>query len=327
MNHNIEERSEYFEEIRQLLRIPLLPLDFLKNYAAECQHSAIKYGLNKLISDVLECNHRPSLKSSNNLLSFCSIFRKIVGTSAYIIGGTKLEQWSDPETFKTIISFDSVIQRFTNTNNLVNLHQARSGHCIAVVDQKVYVFGGEKCIWLVDNVECFELHKASSEVISLMLSPRFMANACAVSNLIYLFGGQNESRIIVKKIDIFNTWTHTWHESKDLPSFVVPCHSQGVIYHEGLYIQPLSNFYDELIVLSGLIYLMGGVNSFGDVEQQCISFNPVTEFFEILAPLKIPKAHFGIACIDDYIFISGGSSHSGSAVNSVERYSVSQVLS
>ena len=329
LEYDIEARGEHFQAIRHLLRLPLLSLNFLKEFTSKCPQRLIRSHLNELINDCLQCHQISSIKSSANLISVCSINRKIVGASAYIIGGSISKQWSDPDTLSTIISFDSTQQSCANsTRSLANLHEARSGHSIAVVDRKVYIFGGEISMWMVNSVECWEVHKDRTQLVSSMPVNRSMAGACVVSNLVYLFGGQTNS-VAERKVDVFNTWTNAWQTGFPLPDYVIPCHSQGVIYHEGRSdthaLARVSSETTKMFNHTGLVYLIGGINGQGEVEQQCMAYNPVTDTFEALAPLKIPRALFGISGHKDYIYIAGGFHRPNRAVASVEKYSISRV--
>lgn len=235
ISEDVSVRGNHLEALCSFIRLPLLSLTFLKDFSSKCLHHTIKCHINNIVDDLLNCHQVSSIKSSSNLISVCSISRKIVGASAYIIGGFQSRQWSDPKIFNSILLFDSTLQQFSSHRDsaLICMNESRSNHCIAVVDRKVFIFGGERCLCMVDSVECWELHKDTCEIVSHMPTQRAMAGACTVSNLVYLFGGQTEARVVERRVDVFNTWTFSWQESLQFPDHLTPCHSQGVIYHDG----------------------------------------------------------------------------------------------
>ena len=89
------------------------------------------------------------------------------------------------------------------------------------------------------------------------------------------------------------------------------------------------NIFPLLIIsfsFEGLIYIVGGRTPWGNSVQDLLSFNPVTGEWSALPPMLVPRSHMGVAVLDGYLYVVGGSNRHHRVLQSVERYSFEEVL-
>ena len=77
--------------------------------------------------------------------------------------------------------------------------------------------------------------------------------------------------------------------------------------------------------ISGLIYVIGGMNGMGMEVGTVFSYNPVTREWTTLTPLRRERAYVGLTVLDDQIYVVGGWNESQAALASVECYSIKEV--
>jgi len=76
---------------------------------------------------------------------------------------------------------------------------ARSSHCCAAINEKIYIFGGSNSEGgLMNDMHCFNTetrvwHTIDNASEKLTPQPREMSSAVAVGDLIYIIGGRGES--------------------------------------------------------------------------------------------------------------------------------------
>lgn len=78
------------------------------------------------------------------------------------------------------------------------------------------------------------------------------------------------------------------------------------------------------IVVTGLIYMVGGCSESVRFLQDLMSYNPKTKVWRTLAPMSIARSQMGVAVIDDYLYVVGGNCKD-QVLDSVERYSFKKV--
>ena len=78
--------------------------------------------------------------------------------------------------------------------------------------------------------------------------------------------------------------------------------------------------------VSGLVYVIGGINELGSELATTESYNPVTKEWQRLAKLQFPRAYVGLAALNGYIYAVGGWNETKGALDSVERYSIEGVM-
>jgi hypothetical protein len=90
------------------------------------------------------------------------------------------------------------------------------------------------------------------------------------------------------------------------------------------------NIFPLLIILpssfEGLIYIVGGCTHSRRHLQDLLSFNPVTGEWSTLSPMLVPRSQMGVAVLDGYLYVVGGTNRHHEVLQSVERYSFGEVL-
>lgn len=85
-----------------------------------------------------------------------------------------------------------------------------------------------------------------------------------------------------------------------------------------------------LIVVScdfeGLIFIVGGCTHSQRHLQDLLSFNPVTGEWSTLPSMLVPRSQMGVAVLDGYLYVVGGTNRHHEVLQSVERYSFEEVL-
>lgn len=80
-----------------------------------------------------------------------------------------------------------------------------------------------------------------------------------------------------------------------------------------------------LVSFLGLIYIVGGCTRFSRHRDDLLSYNPCTRQWKCLAPLLTPRSQIGIAVLDGYMYVVGGTNKTNEVLDSVERYSFKDV--
>jgi len=77
---------------------------------------------------------------------------------------------------------------------------------------------------------------------------------------------------------------------------------------------------------AGLIYIVGGCTHSRRHLQDLLSFNPVTGEWSTLPSMLVPRSQMGVAVLDGYLYVVGGTNCHHEVLQSVERYSFEEVL-
>ena len=78
--------------------------------------------------------------------------------------------------------------------------------------------------------------------------------------------------------------------------------------------------------LSGLVYLIGGMNGLGTEIRSTDSYNPVTQEVMRLADMNAKRAYVGAAHLNGFIYAVGGWNELDGALDTIERYSIDEVF-
>ena len=80
-----------------------------------------------------------------------------------------------------------------------------------------------------------------------------------------------------------------------------------------------------VIVHNELIYLVGGCTHSQRHLQDLLSYNPTTGDWENLADMLTPRSQMGVAVLDNYLYVVGGTNRHNEVLTSIERYSFEKV--
>jgi len=207
----------------------------------------------------------------------------LIGKIAYLIGG-----WNQ-EFYNSLYSFDLVKKRWRQGNAM---QTPRSYHASAVVNGRIYVFGGRNAQFRsgMSSVEYFQPSTGVWSKAAPMPTPRYSFVALNVNGLIYTLGGVNGERVV----EIYNPITNVWKTGPSLP--------RPRLQHTGQYI-------------NGEIYLAGGKESnILDV------YDIQTQEWHEAPPLPTGRYYLSSAVLNDQFFVIGGHGTSKSGEPSVELF-------
>lgn len=161
--------------------------------------------------------------------------------------------------------------------------------CVAVVSGKIYVIGGPPCLPAINN-RCDEYDPTTQTWTQKAAMPtgRGQAACAVVGTKVYVFGGNNScSNNWLSTNECYDTSTNTW--------------TTGLAPLPGTPRGDLS-----AVTVGGLIYVMGGNNSYvGEFNYNHI-YNPQTNSWSTGAPLPADRGSHGAAVLDGKIYLVGG---------------------
>jgi N-acetylneuraminic acid mutarotase len=192
-------------------------------------------------------------------------------------------------------SYDPV----TDTWNagLEPLPSGRNGLAVAVVGHAIYAIGGRTAgggpcsgfgAAVLDTVERYDIASDAWTEVAPLLSPRQDLAAASVGGKIYVFGGCDESGIIVGDVDVYDPTTDSWDFAPtDMPN-------------------PRASFY-PVETKGGTVYAIGGWDGvgFGLSTNDAYKVSQ-DEWTTDLLPMPTPRAEVGAAGHGGRIYIVGG---------------------
>jgi Kelch motif len=139
--------------------------------------------------------------------------------------------------------------------------------------------------------------------------PRFGMCSARVENTIYLIGGAQslqgrnlENVRGTSTVQAFNFETMTWDTN------IAPLETPRV--------------FACAVALDDSIYVMGGVDSLGNVLNTVEVYDPSANAWHYTTPMKLSRKGAAAVAFDDYIIVFGGGGPMGSPFREVEAYSV-----
>lgn len=222
--------------------------------------------------------------------------------------------------------------------------------------KSVYVIGGMNQFghrWndgkSVSTVERLDVLRGQWKSLPPMLQPRSCHGIAVLNGLIFVAGGECDSRIL-ETCEIYDPLENEWTRGKSLRqprSCFGMCALDSFIYALGGWIgnlvgnsieryDPNTNewkIYDKLpdirfamgvISYDGLIYIIGGFDEHNYALQSVLSYNPVTRQFQNLCRMHQSRAYFGCNVLHGHIYVAGGTDGT-QPLYSVERYNILEV--
>jgi actin-binding protein IPP len=198
----------------------------------------------------------------------------------------------------------------------------------------------------LDTVECFDTFKKQYTKVSSMEIERILPGVAALDGLIYVVGGEQESKILANG-EVYCPQEDTW--SRIEPMVIPRCAFGLTTWENYLYafggwvgediggsIERYDPYLNEWTVIGdmleprfsmgvfthqGLIYIVGGCTHTQRHLKDLCSYNPVTGEWAFLASMKVPRSQMGIAILGNELYVVGGSSKQAEVLRSVEKYS------
>lgn len=133
-----------------------------------------------------------------------------------------------------------------------------------------------------------------------MSSPRMIPRSCmAVDSIVYITGGEIYNQNYLNCVEGYNFDNGTWLKLKDLP--FSRCHHSSVV-SEDMH-----------------LYIAGGYNKERIIVNNVMRYERYLDRWIKVAQLNVPRAKFGMAALDGYIYAIGGYDGT-SRLASVEKY-------
>lgn len=164
----------------------------------------------------------------------------------------------------------------------------RGGAAVAVIDDQVYVIGGLRG-GAVTDVSRYDVSEDSWESLPALPEPRDHLVAGAIDGRVYAAGGRERSiSSHDPSVFIYDPSRDEWSEGAPMPT---------------------SRAGAAAAVLDGRLYVFGGegdATAESGVFPQAEVYDPETDEWSLLAPMRTPRHGMGAAAVGDTLFIPGG---------------------
>ena len=223
------------------------------------------------------------------------------GKKVYVIGG--MEQQVPLKISNAVAEYDPVTNTW-NPNAKAAMSTARTDHNAAVVDNKIYVFGGYDVNRTPLN--SVEVYDPQTDVWAPRLNmpvARHDFGVAVIDKKIYLIGGLLSESEETGRVDIYDPATDTWDTSKPA--------------------MPTKRAYLAVAAVGRNIYAIGGSRAqdkglFANVEV----YNVDAQTWTSKAPLPTARDEMAVAVVNGKIWVIGGWDVPGAQIpsNKVEVY-------
>ncbi|KAL2080636.1 hypothetical protein ACEWY4_024429 [Coilia grayii] len=169
-------------------------------------------------------------------------------------------------------------------------------------DNVVYILGGSQ-LFPIKRMDCYNVVKDSWYSKLGPPNPRDSLAACASKGKIYTSGGSEVGSSALNLFECYDTRTETWQNK---PSMLMPRCSHG------------------MVEACGLIYVCGGSlgnNVSGRVLNNCEVYDPTTDEWRELCPMREGRKNHGLVAVGNRIYALGGQGSLG-GLDTVEYYEI-----
>ena len=187
--------------------------------------------------------------------------------------------------------------------------EARADCSSAVVDDKLYVFGGYAKVTngkvdVRQNTYVYDpMSDSWMEKASVPGNHTYVATSCAYDTKVYVFGGLDSSGVSYKALYIYDTVSDSWSTGADFPVTEGFNSASAVEYN-------------------GKIFVIGGGrdgNSSGDVTV----YDPLTDTYDTSrTPMPTPRSFFSLSEVNGILYAIGGGNREERCLNVTEAYEV-----
>ncbi|MDP8255668.1 MAG: hypothetical protein P9M14_07965 [Candidatus Alcyoniella australis] len=183
-----------------------------------------------------------------------------------------------------------------------SLLRPRQDHCVAAVDDKLYVIGHNSFVSGVEGtVEVLSLERRGSWSSGPeMPVPVALADAAVIEGRIMIPGGFDGEGLL-PTLFVFDTADDDWSESTPAPA---------------------ARYAYEAVVDGGLLYMIGGRGLDRTSTDTLFSYDPERDVWSALASMNVPRAFHYAWARDGLIYVAGGLDTSETMLSSSEVYDV-----
>ncbi|XP_019870847.1 kelch-like protein 18 [Aethina tumida] len=321
VKHN-ETRKDHLPQLLSLVRLPLLSPVFIADRVGT--EDLIRYSLQcrDLVDEALTFHLIPERRSL--MQSFRTEHRVCdVKGYIYVVGG--LNKHGD--SLSTVEYYDPKTNKW-NIAPPMSMMRSRLG--VAVLDSKLYAFGGYNGKDRLASVEVYDAIKKEWSMVSPMQCKRSALGATAHGDIIYVCGGY-DGVTSLNSVERYHPSTNSWcslapmNKSRSAGA-VIAC--LGYIYalggHDGLSIfdsveryDPNTNTWSEappmltkrcrlgVAMLSGKLYACGGYDG-SSFLQTVEVFNPQTNKWSYVAPMNAQRSRVALTANMGKLWAVGG---------------------
>lgn len=225
----------------------------------------------------------------------------VVGSTLYVLGfyiGS-----SQSNTSRQVYAYDPGTNEWSERTGMPQGTQRASG-CVAVLGEKIYVFGGARGA-TVSDASVYDTTTDSWQMLPALPESREHCAAGGIDGVVYIVAGRADSITGFRASTLaFDPATGTYLQKAPIPT------PRGGIAGA---------------VLAGRLFAFGGEGNsaagsngvFGNVE----AYDPVSNSWQTFTPLEIPRHGYGAATLDGRIYLPGGANRQGGgAVNDSSVY-------
>eukprot|EP00808_Paulinella_micropora_P006964 g61873.t1 len=192
---------------------------------------------------------------------------------------------------------------------------------VPVRDVCIYVMGG---IGDERNIEKYDASKDRWESVGAMRSLHAFAPTVVLGDEICVIGGGRYACTSQLSVERFNIKTGSWSVGVPLKAAWKGCVAgaiDGKMYVAGgddRMEMSCPRAYAAGAVLGGSLYVLGGVGNEGEIWRTAERYNPATDTWEPLPPMKHKRAGGAAAVLDGLLYVLGG--YCDATLSSVERF-------
>ncbi|XP_077294957.1 uncharacterized protein LOC143917352 [Arctopsyche grandis] len=216
----------------------------------------------------------------------------VSGNQNYIIvvGGI------DNETAGMIEEYDPYLNKW---KTIYNLDKPITCFSTALLDQKLYLFGGMFNNITTNKAWCFDLFTKEFVELPSMQEPKYFATASVVNNAIYIIGGLNSDHKVLDTIEQWDTDRKSW---KFLEPMSIKRHSHASV------------------VKDGYIFVIGG-NDGENVLKNVEFYSTEKNTWETVAGMQSVRVNLAVVGVNNFLYAIGGSNDSQD-LDSAERFNI-----
>ncbi|XP_070578569.1 kelch-like protein 28 [Ptychodera flava] len=296
IKYDINKRRCFLSKLLSCIRLPLLTVKFLtQSYEAD-QLIRDDYACQELINKALKYQLVPEERVQLSQQMEKSIQPRRQPKVICAVGGKN-------GLFATLSSVEVYLPRNDTWTAVAPMSCRRYECSSAVLDRKLYVIGGMKCV--LRGASTIRHHDNSVERwnpdtnawtgMASMATRRSNLSVVVLEGELYALGGY-DGETYLRSVEKYCSKTNQW-------KFVAPM------------LKSRSCF--AAVVLDGMIYAVGGYGPtyLNSVER----YDPGQDSWEMVAPMSDKRINFGIGVVHGFMYVVGG--HDGvSHLNSVEKY-------
>jgi N-acetylneuraminic acid mutarotase len=215
----------------------------------------------------------------------------VVGNTLYVTGFYVMS--SMMMASRQVFAYDPMANEWTERMGMADGTQRATG-CVAVIGTKIYLFGGARGMTVTD-ASAYDTMANSWETLPALPESREHCAAGAIDGIVYIAAGRAGG------ITGFRPSTIAYDPATRMytPKAAIPTPRGGV----------------ASAVLNGRLFVFGGegnpASGTDGVFSNIDAYDPVTNMWEPMPPMDIPRHGYGAATLDGRIYLAGGATAQG----------------